>query len=158
MIPSRVKNYWTRFWMQFAGAGRGGRLATRFASWFVPGFMGRLQLADLNERGYISPNATIEHNNLFLGRHVFIGDRVVIYNPGDGGRVELADGVHLNGDIYLLTGQGGNVQIGIDTHLQPGSHLYAYKASIEIGRDVQIAPRCALYLLRPWDFARPIDL
>jgi acetyltransferase-like isoleucine patch superfamily enzyme len=145
---SRAKKYWARFWMHFAGVDWGGRLATRFATWFVPGYLGRCQLSRLNKKGYISPNATIQHNNLILGHHVFIGDRVVIYNPGDGGRVELSDGVMLNGDIHIHTGQGGNVRIDRDTHIQPYCHLYAYKASIEIGRDVQIAPRCAFY---PYD-------
>ena len=148
MIVSRAKKYWTRFWMHFAGTGRGGRLATRFATWFVPGYMGRLQLAYLNKKGYISPDATIQHNNLILGHHVFIGDRVIIHNPGDGGRVELGDGVRLTGDTYIHTAQGGNVKIDRDTLIEGCCHLYAYKASIEIGRDVQVAPQCAFY---PYD-------
>ncbi len=134
--------------MHFAGTGRGGRLATCFATWFVPGYMGGCQLARLNKKGYISSNATIEHNNLILGHHVFIGDRVVIYNPGDGGWVELGDGVMLHGDIHIHTGQGGNVKIDRDTDIQPHCHFHAYKASIEIGRNVQFAPQCAIY---PYD-------
>jgi acetyltransferase-like isoleucine patch superfamily enzyme len=148
MIVSRAKKFWTRFWMHFAGFGFWGRLATRLASWFVPGYYGRLQLARLNKKGYISPDATIDNSNLVLGNNLFIGDRVVIYNPGDGGRVDLSDGVRIYGDTFIQTGQGGSVKIGGDTHIQPGCHLLAYKASIEIGRDVQIAPRCAFY---PYD-------
>ena len=148
MIVSRAKKIWTIFWMRFAGFGFLGRIATRLASWFVPRYLGRCQLARLNKRGYISPNATIEHSNLVLGNHVFIGDRVVIYNPGDGGQVDLDDGVRINGDTFIQTGQGGSVKIGGDTHIQPGCHLLAYKASIKIGRDVQVAPRCAFY---PYD-------
>jgi acetyltransferase-like isoleucine patch superfamily enzyme len=60
----------------------------------------------------------------------------------------LGDGVFLLGDTYIHTGQGGNLKIGKDTHIQPCCHLLAYKASIEIGRNVQIAPRCAFY---PYD-------
>jgi acetyltransferase-like isoleucine patch superfamily enzyme len=110
--------------------------------------MGRCQLANINKKGYISPNAKIEHKSLILGRHVYIGDRVIIYNPGDGGRVELGERVRIYGDTYIHTGQGGNIQIGTDTHIQPCCHLLAYKASIEIGQNVQIAPRCAFY---PYD-------
>jgi acetyltransferase-like isoleucine patch superfamily enzyme len=145
MIVSKAKKYWTRFWMHFAGCGFWGRLATRLASWFVPGYLGRLQLVRFNKKGYISPNATIEHSNLVFGNHVFIGDRVVIYNPGDGGRVDLGDGVRINGDTIIQTDQGGGVKIGEDTHIQQGCSLLAYKASIEIGRGVQIAQRCAFY-------------
>jgi acetyltransferase-like isoleucine patch superfamily enzyme len=134
--------------MKFAGVGLGGRLATRLATWFVPKYMGRIQLAYLNKKGYISPSATIQHDNLILGNNVFIGDHVIIYNPGDGGRVELGDRVFLLGDTYIHTAQNGNLKIGKDTHIQPCCHLLAYKTSIEIGRNVQIAPRCAFY---PYD-------
>ena len=134
--------------MHFAGTGVGGRIATHFGSLFVSKYGGRCQLAYKNRKGYISPKATIEHNNLMIGHHVYIGDRVIIYNVGDGGRVELGDDVRLFGDTYIHTGQGGNVKIDKNTHIQPCCHLLAYKASIEIGQNVQIAPRCAFY---PYD-------
>ena len=134
--------------MHFAGIGFGGRIATRLGSLFVSKYLGRCQLAYKNRKGYISANATIEHNNLVLGNHIFIGDRVIIYNEGGEGRIEIGDGVRLFGETYVHTGQGGNIKIGRDTHIQPCCHLLAYKASIEIGREVQIAPRCAFY---PYD-------
>jgi acetyltransferase-like isoleucine patch superfamily enzyme len=148
MIVSKAKKYWTLFWMHFAGIGFWGRLASRLASWFVPSYLGRLQLIHFNKKGFISPSATIEHGNVVLGNHIFIGDRVVIYNPGDGGRVDLGDWVRINGDTIIQTGHGGAVKIGKDTHIQPGCNLIAYKASIEIGRDVHIAQGCAFY---PYD-------
>ena len=129
--------------MHFAGTGRRGRLANRFATWSVPGHLEGGQLAEVTKKGYISAKAKIEHDSVFLGHHVFIGDGVVICNAGNGGWVKLNDGVILNRDIQIYTGQGGNVKIDRDTLIESNCHLYAYKASIEIGRDVQVAPRCA---------------
>jgi acetyltransferase-like isoleucine patch superfamily enzyme len=148
MISSGAKDYWIRFWMQFVGTGLRGRIASHLASLFVSKYMGRVELAYRNPRGYISPNATIEHDNLVLGRHIYIGDRVILFNPGDGGRVELGDGVRLFGDTYIHTAQGGSVKIDRDTHIQPCCHLLAYKGSIQIGRNVDVGPRCAFY---PYD-------
>ena len=148
MIPYGIKNYWVRFWMHFAGTGFWRRIATRFAIWFAPGYLGGIHLASKNKKGFISPNATITHNNVALGNHVYIGDRVIIFNAGDGGPVDLGDKVLLLGDTYIHTAQGGSVRIGRDTHIQPCCHLLAYKGSIEIGKDVQIAPQCAFY---PYD-------
>jgi acetyltransferase-like isoleucine patch superfamily enzyme len=134
--------------MRHAGLDFSGRIATRFATWFVPSYLGRCSLARMNPKGYISPTATIHHDKIAIGRNVFIGDRVVIYNHGDGGAVELGDRVHLYGETYIQTGQGGNVKIGRDSHIQPCCQFSGYKAAIKIGNDVQIAPRCAFY---PYD-------
>jgi acetyltransferase-like isoleucine patch superfamily enzyme len=148
LIPSGLKKKWARFWMNFSGTSIGGRVATHLGSLFVPKYLGRIELAYLNKKGYISPNATIEHENLTLGNYVFIGDGVKIYNARNGGKVEVDDNVHLNENIYIQTGQGGNVKIGKNTHIQPSCYLLAYKGSINIGSDVQIAPQCAFY---PYD-------
>ena len=129
--------------MNFVGPGVGGRLASFFANWFVHRYGGGWQLARMNKKGYISPSARIDHNHITFGDHVFIGDRVVIYNAGQGGQVELKDGVILNADIRIYTGQGGSVKIDRDTLIEAHCTLYAYKASVEIGRDVMIGDRCA---------------
>lgn len=131
--------------MHFAGLNRFGRIATRLATWFVPPYKSRCYLARLNAKGYIAPDASIQHDGLRLGGHIFIGDRVVIYQANDGGPVELADGVHLYSDIIIETGEGGCVKIGAGTHIQPRCQLSAYKESIHIGCRVEIAPNCALY-------------
>jgi len=62
--------------------------------------------------------------------------------------VALNDRVHLVGDIYIETGQGGSLKIGSDTYIQPRCQFSAYLAPIEIGFGVQIAPNCAFY---PYD-------
>jgi acetyltransferase-like isoleucine patch superfamily enzyme len=139
------RHLWTRFWMHFAGLSLFGRIATRLATWFAPPYKARCYLAHLNSKGYISPDAIINHDDLQRGRNVFIGDRVVIHKAKDGGQVELADCVHLYGDIIIETGEGGSVTIGPKTHIQPRCQLSAYKESIKIGSRVEIAPNCAFY-------------
>jgi acetyltransferase-like isoleucine patch superfamily enzyme len=131
--------------MRFAGPGRFGRMATRFAAWLVPPLYHRCFLAWLNERGYVSPAATVYHNDLRLGKRVFIGDRVMIYQDAGGGAVELGSSVHLYGDTTIQTGAEGRVKIGSGTTVQPHCQFSAYRAPIEIGCNVVIAPRCAFY-------------
>lgn len=138
---------WSGFWMRRAGLSGPGRLATRLAGWFAPPYKGRCYLATISPRGYVSPAARIHHRALRLGRHVFIGDRVIIYQTRSGS-VELGDGVHLYADIVVETGESGSVVIGEETHVQPGCRLAAYRGSIRIGRGVEIAPNCGFY---PYD-------
>jgi hypothetical protein len=64
--------------MHFAGRDRFGRLATRLATWFAPPLYKRNWLADLNPRGYVDPSAVIDHPNLELGAHTYVGERVKI--------------------------------------------------------------------------------
>jgi acetyltransferase-like isoleucine patch superfamily enzyme len=139
---------WTQFWMRLAGIGFFGRLATRLAVLFAPPFYARVHLAWMTPRGYVAPTATIYHSNLQRGNRTFIGDRVLIYQDKDGGPVKLHDSAHLYGDISILTGSGGSVEIGTHTHLQPRCQLSAYVAPIRIGNHVEIAPNCAFY---PYD-------
>jgi acetyltransferase-like isoleucine patch superfamily enzyme len=144
-VVGSFKVYWPRLWMRFAGLGTFGRMATRLATWFAPPLYDRCYLAWLNDKGYISPYATIYHNDLRLGPKVFIGDRVLIYQDASGGVVELGSSVHLYGDTAIQTGAGGKVTIGDGTSVQPHCQFSGYKAPIEIGRNVIIAPRCAFY-------------
>lgn len=141
---------WQFFWMAFAGYGFFGRIATWLATWFTPPYWGRCQLARYHERGYISPTATVYHQNLQLGANVFIGDRVTIYQDYNGGKVKLGARVHLYGDTYIQTGKGGTLFIGADTHIQPGCHFCAYQVGIQIGSNVLIAPKCSFF---PYDHA-----
>lgn len=148
MISVKLGRLWARFWMYFAGSGFFGRIATHLAAWFSPPFYGRRFLARLYPKGYISPRATIYHTVLKLGAHVFIGDRVTIYQDKNGGSVEIGERTHIYGDTYIQTGSGGSIKIGSDTHIQSWGQFSAYKGNIIIGNGVQIAPRCAFY---PYD-------
>jgi acetyltransferase-like isoleucine patch superfamily enzyme len=131
--------------MQFAGLSLLGRFATWLASIASPPYKARCFLASFNSQGYISPSAKIKHASLNLGRNVFVGDGVVIYQTLTGGSVELGDAVQLYSDIIIETGDGGRVTIGAETHIQPRCQLSAYKGSIKIGKRVEIAPNCAFY-------------
>jgi acetyltransferase-like isoleucine patch superfamily enzyme len=134
--------------MRVAGLPYCRRLATGLALWWAPPFFQRHGLADLNPRGFISPRATVCGSAVRLGANIFIDDRVLLYQEADGGAIELGDRVRVQEDTHVLTGAGGSVTIGADTHLHRGCQLSAYKAPIQIGRGVEIAARCALY---PYD-------
>ncbi len=136
---------WTRFWMRFAGLNTFGRVATRFATWYAPPHKARYILAGMNPKGFIEPDAVIYHSDLRLGKNVFIGNRVIIYQAKDGGPVELGDRVYIYRDAILETGQGGYLTIGDHASIHPRCQLNAYLAPIQIGSGVMIAPNCALY-------------
>lgn len=136
---------WSRAWMTAAGRGPVGRLASRIAAMTCPPYYGRHRLARYSPRGYVAPSAQIAHRGLQLGRNVFAGERVTIYDERAGGPVELGDRVHLNRDTIVQTGDGGSVRIGEDSHIQPRCQLSAYLAPIGLGRNVQVAPNCAFY-------------
>jgi acetyltransferase-like isoleucine patch superfamily enzyme len=102
-------------------------------------------MARLDPKGYISPNASIYHNDLLLDKNVFIGDRVNIYKAKKGGSVKIGKGSFIHQDTIIETGYDGNLTIGANTHIQPRCQFSAYLGSIFIGNDVQIAPNCAFY-------------
>jgi len=144
----KFQSRWTRLWMRFAGLTWFGRLATWLATWFTPPYKARHYLASLNRRGYVAPSVTIYHTSLRMDRHVFIGDRVIIFQAKDGGPIELGERTSLFGDVLLETGDGGTITIGPNSRIHRGCQLIAYKAAIHIGCDVGIAQDCALY---PYD-------
>ena len=115
------------------------------AAWQMPPYKARTFLAKLGPIGYISYSAVIHHSKLELGKGVFIGDRVVIFRSKDGGVVRLGDEVEIYGDTTIETGEGGSLEIGNQTHIQPGCRFSAYRGDIRIGQCVEIAPNCAFY-------------
>lgn len=145
MFLSKLQKRWAWFWMKFASLNRVGRIAASCATWFAPPYKGRTYLAHLTKNSYVSPNATIFHNELELDHNVFIGERVVIYQAQNGGAVKIGGRTHIHREIIIETGDGGSLIIGNDTHIQPRCQFSAYKGSIIIGSNVQIAPFCAFY-------------
>ncbi len=145
MILKIFQKKWAKFWLQFGGLSPTRRLATRIASWAAPPYKARGYLAYLHPKGYISPSASIHHNKLDFDAHVFIGDRVVIYQAKNGGAVKIGKGSKIHLDTIIETGYGGSLIIGSDTHIQPRCQFSAYMGSIKIGSGVQIAPYCAFY-------------
>ncbi len=144
-IIRALKRRWVRFWMRYAGLSGFGRFATRLATWFALPHKASKYLTYMNPRGYVAPTATIHHSDVRLGANILIGDRVVIYQAEDGGPVEMGDQVHILRDTIIETGFGGDLTIGSRTTINPRCQINAYVAPIRIGRDVQIAPNCALY-------------
>jgi acetyltransferase-like isoleucine patch superfamily enzyme len=148
--PAALRNWglkaaWIAFWMRHSGLGPGGRVATRLATLFAPPYRAREYLSRLTPRGYIDPDVTIHHNDLRLGKHVFIGRDVTIFQTNGGGPVDLGDHAQIYGHVILETGEGGSISLGPHSRIHPGSHLISYKAPIRIGRDVGIAQNSAIY-------------
>lgn len=139
---------WAMAWLRLSHMGL-GRPALHLAALGTPPYYGRHRLARLHPRGYVSPRARVHHKRLRLGRNVFIGDDVVMYEVGkSSGGVQLDDNVVLDEGVVVQTGHHGGVHIAEGAHIQPRCQLSAYKAAINIGRRVQIGPACAFY---PYD-------
>ena len=126
-----------------------GGLSLRLACRLVGPYKDRRLLVRLGGRSFVSPYASIRCPDLHLGQRVFIDDHVTLYaHRGKftvGGGVRIGDDSSVQRYSILELIQGGNITIGRNTHIQSGCNLTAAKASIIIGDDVQLAPRCALY-------------
>jgi acetyltransferase-like isoleucine patch superfamily enzyme len=136
---------WIRFWMLFAGRSLAGRAASALAAWAVPPHFGRLRLADRSRKGFIAATARVSHTRFQAGISPFVDDRVLIIDNGPGGNVVLGDYVRICRDAVLETGPDASIAIGDRTFIQPRCQFSAHKASIRIGRRVQIAAACAFY-------------
>jgi len=153
---AKSREMWARGWMHLAGVPGVGRLAMGVAGWAMPPYRGRVLLAAMHRRGYIAPSARLYHRQLHLGPHVFIGDRVLIYQVhDDSGPVELGRRVRLHQDVIIETGAGGSLIIGEESNIHPRCQFSAYKGTIRIGAGVSMAPNCALY---PYDHGILPDL
>jgi acetyltransferase-like isoleucine patch superfamily enzyme len=141
----RLVNRWRRFWLMRSGTRGKGRLAAWLASRHLAPYHQAAHLADLRRQGFVAPGACLSHPDLRLGKHVYLGNRVVVYSTNKGGPVVMDDHVQIYGNAFIETGMGGSIHIGAGTHIQPDCHLHAYLSRIEIGRKVEIAPACAFY-------------
>jgi acetyltransferase-like isoleucine patch superfamily enzyme len=147
-IRKRLTRRWTRFWMRRAGLSGLGRIATRLATWFAPPHKARAYLACMNPQGYIAPSVTIYHSDLQLGAHVFIDERVVLFQREGGGPIQTGERVYIYRDTIIETGYGGSLTIGAKASIHPRCQINAYKVPVRIGAGVMMAPNCALY---PYD-------
>ena len=141
----RCIHHWRRFWLMRAGTRGMGRLAAWLASRHLVNHHQAACLADLKPSGFVAPGARLSHPELRLGKHVYLGDRVVVYSTSKGGPVVLEDAVQIYGNTFIETGMGGSIHIGKGTHIQPDCHFHAYLSRICIGSKVEIAPACAFY-------------
>ena len=136
---------WIAFWVGQSGLGVGGRLAARIACLGTLPFHHRSHFVNHSSKGFFAPTVVISNPDTSIGKHVYLGDRLMITRNRAGGSVKIADRVHLYGDICLETGLGGNIHIGQGSHMQPGRRIHAYISDITIGSHVEIAPHCAFY-------------
>ncbi len=144
-LVTTFKKRWIWFWMRHAGLTTCGQIATRLATWFAPPHKASVYLASMNPQGYIAPSAILFHSDLKLGSNILIGDRVIIYQNKNGGKIEIGDQVCILRDTAIETGFNGCVTIGPGTWIHPRGQVNAYLGSIHIGTGVDIAPNCALY-------------
>ena len=135
---------WSKFWMRISVIRPLKKFATRLATWGVPPQKGRVELAYLTRRGYVSPLATIHHDQLTMGDNVFIDDRVEIFKFTSGS-IYLGERVCIYRDTIIETGSDGVLRIGNNSSVHPRCQINAYAETISIGSDVMIAANCALY-------------
>ncbi len=128
--------------MRLSGFRYVGRIVTRLALIGMPPFLQRTALARMTPRGFISPSARIHGSTIKWGSHVFIDDRVLIYQEPVCGPVELGDRVKVFEDTHIVVGPEGGVCIGSGTSIHRGCQIDSYKAPIWIGCEVEIAARC----------------
>lgn len=144
-LREKLVHSWRMRWLRRSGTGFVGRLAAGFASWGTSPFHGRAFLADMTTRGFIAPEASVPHHALKLGKHVYLGDKVIVSGTADGGEISLGDRVQFYGNSFVETGKGARIRVGESTHVQPGCHLHAILSDITIGKSVEIAADCAFY-------------
>ena len=149
-ILNKLKWLWVGFWLRFGGHGRLGRFCTGIGTFFHPPYYERHRLARMTPKGYFAPSSHVYGQDISFGEHLFIDDRVLIYQGWKGGGVFLGDDVHLHRDSVIQTGQSGSVQIGSDSKIQLRCHFSAYMGAIIIGTGVQIGPNCSFF---PYDHA-----
>lgn len=120
-------------------------LARRFAECMAPPHLGRVTLAYMNPKGYISTKAQVHHAALYAGTNVFIGDGAVVFQHENGGKIQLDDFVVIHPFAILENGAGAEIRIGKNSSIHPWCQLRAQLSPVEIGSGVMLAAGCALY-------------
>ena len=151
--------WWMWLNMELSSLPRIGPLFAWLAGLPLGPYKAKWPLANITRRPYISPRAQVACAALSFGQGCFVDDYVTIYGDQNGhGRVALGDRVHLNRGTIVEVGQGGQVIIGDDTHIQANVNLNGFLGRIQLGRRVMIAPRCGLFPYQHGyaDLTRPI--
>ena len=112
---------------------------------FVPTNKDRVKLSYLNKKGFIENSAVINHSEFLFGNHCFIGDRVMIAQGKDGGRIQFGNYVGILRDTIIETGAGGSVYIDDFASVHPSCHIFSYVEPIKIGKGVMVAGSCAMF-------------
>jgi acetyltransferase-like isoleucine patch superfamily enzyme len=141
----RKKRSWQAFWARHSGPHYPRKVANWMAVAGTQPYYGRRFLADLNEKGFVAPTASIPSDSYYQGKNVFVGDRVFVRIMAGGGQVRFHDKVAIYGDSYVLVGEGARIEIGEKTRFHFGIVISAFGSDILFGRNVGIANRCAFY-------------
>ena len=144
-ISPKLERRLRRQCMRFAHHPTLGRLASRMAGIGMPALYGKLPLAGLHPKGFFSGSMRLHHTDFVSGKECYVGDGVLIYQEKAGGSITLGDRVHIHENNSLQTGDGGSIEIGSGTHVQPRCQFSGYVGKISIGEDVEIAPNCGFY-------------
>lgn len=136
---------WTWFWINKGGLKSSGRFAMKMAAMFTAPHKARVPLAKISESGYIAGSAIIHHDELHLGKYVFVDDGSVLFKRKGKGRMVLADHVIIYRHVYMESGMEGSLFIDEKTSIHPRCQINAFCKSIKIGKNVMIAPHCAIY-------------
>ncbi|MGD9877942.1 acyltransferase [Desulfococcus sp.] len=141
----RIVRLWTKFWIRSGGLNPFGRFAMRMAALFTAPHKSRVRLAYLADSGYIAPSVIVDHDELTLGRHVFIDDGCILFKRQGTGKMVLADEVKVFRQVFMETGTGGSLFIDEKASIHPRCQINAFHSSIHIGKHVMLAPYCCLY-------------
>ena len=145
----RLKNGFVRRWerlcMRMASVPGLWRLGCAGASLFRKGYKTQTSLARIFPTPFAAPSARLAHHQIELGRSVYLGDGVVLYAADGTGGVSIGDLSCMHAGVIVETAEGGEFQVGSNTHIQSRCQFAAVKGSIRIGSDVQIAPACGFY-------------
>jgi len=146
-LPKQYGRWWWWMWvtMQLSDLPLVGRFFTWLAGLPLEPYRKRWPLARITSKPYVSPKAQIACRDLHLGEGCFIDDFVTIYSGRLGGSVMLDKGVYIYRGTIIEVGGGGRVIIGEGTHIQANCNLNGYLGSVQIGRQVMIAPHCGFF-------------
>lgn len=142
---NRFTRKWTSFWIRRGGLSQFGRFAMSMAAVFAAPHKARLMLARMADSGFIDSSAIIDHDELILGKRVFIDQRCILYKRGGNGALEIGDRVALYREVYLESGWNGAVRIHEDASIHPRCQINGFVETITIGKSTMLAPFCALY-------------
>ena len=141
----RFVRRWEVLWMKLSSVRLIRPLAMQLAGVFRRGYKSYTSLARLTANPFICRSVVQAHWNVTLGRSVFLGPGVVLFNNDHTGAINIGDRCCVHEGVIFETSNGGEVSIGSESHIQPRCQLTGGKGSIRIGSNVQIAPSCGFY-------------
>jgi acetyltransferase-like isoleucine patch superfamily enzyme len=142
---NRLTRKWTWFWIKRGSLSCFGRFAMGLSAMFTAPHKARVGLAFLNDFGFIDRSVIIDHDELILGKNIFIDQRAILFKRGGTGSIELKNKVAIYREVFIESGWGGTVLIDEKASIHPRCQINAFISSIHIGKNVMLAPFCALY-------------